>query len=375
MSQIETELNINEVFMVALKALSKLAKQILVLLVLGYSSTSLAVYPMDNEKLNTVLKSLENIPYKGGATITKENFDFFKPYSEYSVLLPVTNRSDNKYEKIKIPFFIPRNGKQNFPIVLISATIEGTTIIEKNLAYQLALRGYASAILDVNSFPYNPGKQGVEDIYKNSLKAIHTFRTFIDFIESKPKVSFLDLSEDHPIGAIGYSNGTLTVTASAAVDKRIQAVTIGGAIWDIPYIYMTSNIKKIRTFKASTMKMENLSTDQEFYDFLSRSIPSDPFHVAHLIDPKKVYQMIYDNDVSVPTYCQIGLSKNFLNQGGQVENIALDHVRGIVWSTTAGVAETVKFMNSKFGEQPVSPIIQKFDQNNVYAEKDLYKDR
>lgn len=197
--------------------------------------------------------------------------------------------------------FRPSRQVQPLPATIVIPTIDGVTVLEYILGYQLCLDDFIAYVPQVSSpvVPDQMPSSGLED--ENNRLAVASVRALVTEIQKRDWV--------HPekISLIGNSLGGILGSLIAAAEDRIKAFVITGAAGNLPYVMSQSRARLMRELRTRRMTYLGLTSPDDYENWLRQRVLIDPLHVAQFVDREKILMFRVTNDDHVPTSEQIRL--------------------------------------------------------------------
>lgn len=185
-------------------------------------------------------------------------------------------------------------------VVILTPTISGVSLIEKNLAKYFKKNGF----IVIMPLPYlsevDQANPRIENLDREFLTPAKNAKIFLNQLSDKIK--------GLPIYALGASQGgfrTLIITAEIPEINAAWIVTAGA---DFASIYANSKVEKIEIFKNKLKTEYQVETDSELESLLRAELKNDPINLCRNID-RPFVQVIALKDNKVPTYNQIKLKE------------------------------------------------------------------
>lgn len=174
-------------------------------------------------------------------------------------------------------------------LILVFPILGGGSYFSNYFAEYFARKGFDTAIVHRNNdFKKPENIRRIEEIFR---EGVVRDRIALDFFEREyGKEQF---------GSFGISRGAINAAVTAGVDERLQynVLAMGGS--DIVKIVRDSGQPGIKKFRKRVMDQEGMTKD-EFYDFLGRTVKTDPKYVASYINAKNTLMFISLFDQEVP---------------------------------------------------------------------------
>jgi len=191
-----------------------------------------------------------------------------------------------------------KRSKVTDEVVLIFPILGGKYWFERYFARYLARQGIDAAIILRNpEFKRHENIDRIEELLKNG---VIRDRFSLDLLER-------DYGKKQ-FGTFGISRGGINVAITAGVDPRLKSniIVMGGT--DIVGIFKDTNqrgvgryIKKVLAFKG------NGYTEQDFHEYLARTIKTDPQALAKYMDAEHTMMFVTLFDRTVPVKYQTRL--------------------------------------------------------------------
>lgn len=184
--------------------------------------------------------------------------------------------------------FLQRHKKSD-DLIFVLPVLGGRNIFANYMADYFTRQGFDTAVVHRDSDFKDPKNyRRLEELFRgNVIKD----RIAIDFFEREfGKKDF---------GTFGISRGAINAAISAGVDSRLKynVLAFGGA--DLINLFKDSKEKGIKKYRRRVMDAYSLS-EQQFYDFIERTVITEPKLLAQYIDARDTLMFLSLLDESVP---------------------------------------------------------------------------
>ena len=230
-----------------------------------------------------------------------------KEYTEYTgsmrlieLINPVSDE-DHQLLDYKFLFFLPQKiSAAN--LIIVTPTIGGVSLFEKTIARRFAKAGYpvlipierkASGIIDKDI-----GARMERQVRRAMAASFHEIEAL------KEKYSYINTDE---MGAIGASLGGIRSSILFSLDNRFKVAFIAVAGANIPLIYRDTQLEQLVISRNKHKKFLNLSTNEEYTNYLSKELYLDPYQITKNKNLQNVAMVISNDDTTVPTLTQWNL--------------------------------------------------------------------
>ena len=206
-------------------------------------------------------------------------------------------------------------------LVFVFPVLGGSkNMIASYFAEYFARAGFDTAIVHRDKEFKNPDNvDRLEDIFRRNLIRD---RIVMDFFESEyGKKDF---------GSFGISRGAINVALTAGVDPRLKynVMAMGGT--EIVKLFARSKERRIKKYRRAVRREKDLSGEQ-FIEYLSEKLQTDPKNTAHYIDSKDTLMILSLFDDTVP----IRYGRKLRDQIGKPRTVFLlaDHRTSILYTS------------------------------------------
>lgn len=235
----------------------------------------------------------------------------------WSIQLPVYDHTEKKMKPFGFKFFPSKKyNAETSRLVVIYPTIEGETIVERNLARMALNDGHHVLIAPIFDFEYKSGKEGISDIREKTLFGVKAVKTFFDLLEYSYKnkdfphqqaVKILGLVRPEQILQIGVSNGTVGAYMVSQTDNRVSQQLLIIPIGNVPGVFATTTNEKIAKFRTEQMDYYGISDKAEFAKLVKETLRFDPLdYVDSHLSPQTL-AFFQKDDTTVPGQFQLEL--------------------------------------------------------------------
>lgn len=192
-----------------------------------------------------------------------------------------------EYGPITIDYFKRR--KLSDDLILVFPVLGGRNLFSGHFADYFARRGFDTAIVHRDKEFKNPDNyEHLEQIFRRN---VIRDRIAMDFFEREfGKKDF---------ASFGISRGAINAAVTAGVDERLRfnVLALGGS--DIISLFRESGERGMREYRRKVMARKGI-TEQQFYEFLYKTIKTDPKWVAPHINARDTLMFLSVFDDSVP---------------------------------------------------------------------------
>jgi hypothetical protein len=216
----------------------------------------------------------------------KSLLPFMKSREFLNVEMPVFDHSTNRFKPFKFQFYAPdKSAVGQSRLVVIYPTIEGVSIVERNIARIALNSGHHVLIAPVFDFPYLAGAEGLPDLADRTILGVKAVKTFFDFIQyafrndAHPDVALLrPFSRVRPdqILQIGVSNGTVATYMVSQTDSRVSDQILIVPVANVPGVMATTQNVKLTAFREEQMKYYGIKTTFEYAVRVRQHLKVDP---------------------------------------------------------------------------------------------------
>lgn len=301
--------------------------------------------PITDAERMARIESLQHSPYSGISVVkrtTKER-GCIRTREEISVIDPQTGET-----RIYALQMIRPEKLKRVPGVIVVPTIQGVTVLEPKVAFELCEKGKAGVIADVisNDLPTVYPSWGYED--QANRWSILALRTTLDYIERHPNIA------PDKLGVVGLSLGGIVASMFSAIEaERLKGIVIvvGGA--NQPFILTTSDQRVVTRLREGRMKSDGIADVAGYEDRLRETIHFDPFYFAPEIRSERVMMFLGDGDKKVPYQSQLELFEAF----GRPQSVIFKggHLASLVTLTYLYMKDVNKFLDKQFAEIVPTP--------------------
>ncbi len=287
--------------------------------------------PISEKELQARTQLLTPLPYKGGAKLkyTGEEAGCAIFELAYSLKDPFSE----KFFQYEMKVSWPRSQKP-VPVILSVPTIEGISLMEKSVLKQMCKMNVAGIIAHVNNEGFDIGSQAIAIADHQLIRGAVSLRRLIDILENLPAVEDSStisriLVDTKRIGIVALSVGTISSLLATAVDERIKALFIMGAIGNTPHTLAYSIHSKVKSLRDAQMKRHGFKRKEQYELFLRQRMKATPVQFSSLLAKRNIYQIVVLNDPIAPTSGQLeiqnstGNTKVFIDQGSEGHGMAL----------------------------------------------------
>lgn len=306
-----------------------------------FSSEARPLDPLSTEEIEARLGEFDDPGWNGEVKVVRDVTEFGCEYTRETIAVPAR---DGGTRKLKLEVVKPA-GVDRTPVVILVPTIEGISVLEPSVAFQLCKRGLSSIIADVNDprLPSEYPSWGLEDA--NNGAAVRSLRVVLDYARSQPRF------EAENVGVMGLSLGGLTASLFAGVEgENLKAlvVVVGGG--NVPYCLATSDYVTIAELRVRRMEAENLETAEAYEDVLRSNVRHDPIHFAARVPRENAFLVMAEKDKKIPFVAQTEL---FTALGRpRSKTFSKGHVDSLVRLTYLYMDSVEEFFLVRFGKQP-----------------------
>ena len=195
---------------------------------------------------------------------------------------------DTEYGPVKIDFF--KRHEASDDLILVFPVLGGRNLFSGHFADYFARRGFDTAIVHRDKDFKNPEfYEQIEEVFR---KNVIRDRIAMDFFEREfGKKDF---------ASFGISRGAINAAVTAGVDERLRFNVLGLGGADIINLFRDSQERGIQKYRRKVLSGRNIS-EKQFYEFLNKTIKSDPKWVAGHIDARDtlMFLSVFDNSVPV----------------------------------------------------------------------------
>ena len=179
-----------------------------------------------------------------------------KQYKKFEGNLVTKNVFDGS--DYRIPFHLYRPTARGIrPLIIIIPSIDGVTVVEKDLAEDYSEKGY-NVIVAVLPEDIADLSRPLSDINGFLLRTTISLRVLIDYAEDHPNI---DTSK---IGAFGASLGGIRLLILSGVDDRIDASVVYVGAGNIPEVLASSTIDQVKNYRNHIIKKRGFSGRDEY---------------------------------------------------------------------------------------------------------------
>ena len=204
-------------------------------------------------------------------------------------------------------------------LIFVFPILGGKHVIEGYFAQHFAKNGFDAAIVHRDKDFKNPDQ--FAQIEENFRRNVVRDRIAIDlFTKEYGKSEF---------GTFGISRGGINVAVTAGVDKRLEhnVIALGGA--NLVELFKHSSERGIKKYRTKVQDALGLTTE-EFYEFLERTVKTDPKYLARYMDARKTLMILSAFDKSVPIKYGMGLRREIGNP--RTLFLPAGHVTGVLFT-------------------------------------------
>ena len=226
-----------------------------------------------------------------------------------------------------------------FPVVFILPPIVGETPLDGALGLNLCINGIGAYILNVLNDPPDAEQVKNLNVHEDALiRAEFSVTKWIEKLKNDPLVN-------GQFGIMGASQGGILSAYLAGVVPELKASVLIASSGNVAEVLATSTQETVSSLRKKRKEFFNLSTDDEYEQFIRPWITLDPLFVASSIPPGTTLLFIMTRDTDVPTKNQREYRATLT--GEKVIEINNTHVPGIVEATTLHSSEIINFFKGK----------------------------
>ena len=174
-------------------------------------------------------------------------------------------------------------------LILIFPILGGKYMFESYFARYFARHGYDTAIIHRDKDFKNPDQfDHIEDLFRRNIVRDRIAMTFFQDTYGKEK-----------FGSFGISRGAINAAMTAGVDPRLKynVLAMGGS--NLLEIFKHTNVKGVNAYREKVQVAKGI-TKQQFFEYIERTVKSDPKNLARYIDADNTLMFLSLFDKSVP---------------------------------------------------------------------------
>ena len=206
-------------------------------------------------------------------------------FTAHEVVLPASDGG----EPIALEYYEHDEGDGPKPVVMVLPIYDGQPFVTRYFARYFAQRGWAAVAVGVDRERLRH-MDGIEQAIRDTLV---DYRRVLDWIVANP-----ELDEQH-IGVFGMSFGGIDAVMLAALDDRVDALVVGMAGGDLPYIAANTRYRPVHRAVDELLE-ESGQSRLAFERRLDAEIDTDPLLLAPYVDAERVLLVLARTDVIVP---------------------------------------------------------------------------
>lgn len=175
-------------------------------------------------------------------------------------------------------------------LIFVFPILGGKHVIEGYFARHFANNGFDAAIVHRDKDFKDPSQfDQIESIFR---KNVIRDRIAIDLFEREyGKKEF---------GTFGISRGGINVAMTAGVDGRLKHNVIAFGASHLVEVFKKTSERGVKKYRKRVQEARGLTEDQ-FYEYLEKTVSTDPKYVAKYLDPAHTLMFLSLLDSSVPT--------------------------------------------------------------------------
>lgn len=189
---------------------------------------------------------------------------------------------------------------QTPPVLIISPAIAGISFVEKETAQLFAERGY-EVLIPIHTDDPCALNRPLNDLYKIHLRAVQRIQVLVDYAED-----ILHSAKDSIFG-FGVSLGGMSIATATSVDQRIFKSVIVAAAGNFAECWTQSRQKNMKLYREHRMKLENITSLNDFFLRAQHEARVDPIHFANDQDMNRFLVILAGGDSDVPYEYQLKL--------------------------------------------------------------------
>lgn len=174
-------------------------------------------------------------------------------------------------------------------LIFIFPILGGKYMFESYFARYFARHGYDTAIIHRDKDFKNPDQfDHIEDLFRRNIVRDRIAMSFFESVYGKEK-----------FGSFGISRGAINAAMTAGVDPRLKynVLAMGGS--DLLGIFKHTNVRGVNAYREKVQAAKGI-TKQQFFEFIEKTVKSDPKNLARYIDADNTLMILSLFDKSVP---------------------------------------------------------------------------
>lgn len=234
--------------------------------------------------------------YQSDKSIRSEKNDDYDIYNQEILVSETSFDKDLKNTTIKFQYYFykTKQSKANTLIVL-TPSIAGVSIIEKNVASFFAKRGFDVVVPISYETPITFGEITTKQMDRGLVRQLIQMDFFIS-LSAHYKAYF----------AIGASQGGIRSTSLVANNKIFKKAYLYVPGGNLPLIYAQTEVESLIEFRKNHMRALNINDKDSYEQYLKSNLKFDTLMSCKEIDTP-LYFFLANRDKSVPTHSQYEL--------------------------------------------------------------------
>lgn len=304
------------------------------------------------------IQVIDQFQYQGNYQILsdKKQGGFFDSCWEYDRVFETQYPDMDEPLDVDVTLYVPnrdRLGSDQVPVVIMIPPVGGTNILDTQMARTFCDYDIAAIVLknDFANIDYQAEVELLppEDHQKTFYRIVAAVKGSMAMIDDDDNLKY------DKIGIFGVSLGGILSSFVMETQSDISAGYFLVAGGDIPQILAYSEQENVSIIRRKRMNEENISTKEEYENYLRRYITLDPIDLAVTMLPETINMVIAKKDTTVPSSNQFALHKAF----GEPEAIYynsghLDTIIGtLLWGQNR--ADVARFFSARFSEDNPRP--------------------